>query len=212
MPSISTKLVGWDPAVPGRRVCVGTRAAYRDVTLAQLQANDQPVIAAAIRRGGNEERRNHYRSAEEATEAWMRFVAEEDADPICTTPEPTPEPSPTDHVAPGQAKKETPAPAPTPSPVCTQPPPNKRAIATIGTDAAHPTDSVGGENRAYADLAGVFELRAPPEPALEALQVHAHDHVGTLARDLGSVGAIQVAPAELHQGIRTPLGGAQGVS
>lgn len=105
-------------------------------------------------RGGNNERRNHYHSAEENSETWMRFVAEEDAEPICTTPSPSP--SSTEQVPPGHAKKQTPEPSPTPS--CTQPSPTKRAVATIGTYAAHPTDSSGG--RAYADLAGVFAKRA----------------------------------------------------
>ena len=121
----------------------------------------QPTYVEAgeiLYRGGNQSRRRHYYAAEEATEAWMRFVAEEDAEPVCTTPEPTPEPSPTEHVAPGQAKKQTPSPAPTPEPVCTQPPPTKRAIATIGSYAAHPVDSSDG--RAYADLSGVFAKAA----------------------------------------------------
>ena len=117
----------------------------------------QPTYLEAgevLYRGGNSERRDHYRSAEENSETWMRFVAEEDAEPICTTPAPAP--SPTGHTPPGQEKKQTPEPEPSPS--CTQPPPNKRAVATIGTYAAHPTDSAGG--RAYADLAGVFAKRA----------------------------------------------------
>lgn len=121
----------------------------------------QPTYLEAgeiLYRGGNQSRRRHYHAAEEASEAWMRFVAEEDAEPVCTTPEPTPVPSPTEHVPPGQAKKETPSPTPTPEPVCTQPPPNKRAVATIGTYAAHPVDSSGG--RAYADISGVFAKAA----------------------------------------------------
>ena len=132
----------------------------------------QPTYLEAgeiLYRGGNSERRNHYRSAEENSETWMRFIAEEDAAPICTTPVPsatpvpssTPVPSPTD-----KKKKTSPSPTPTvpapprptPTPSCSQPPPTKRAVATIGTYAAHPTDSSSG--RAYADLAGVFAKRA----------------------------------------------------
>ncbi|HJR46170.1 MAG TPA: hypothetical protein VJ927_11255 [Actinomycetota bacterium] len=110
-------------------------------------------------RGGNNSRRRHYHAAEEAGAAWMRFVAEDSADPICTTPTPEPQPSPTEHVPPGQAKKSPePTPAPTPSPSCTQPPPTKRAVATIGTYAAHPVNSSNGT--AYADLSGVFAKRA----------------------------------------------------
>lgn len=105
-------------------------------------------------RAGNNSRRRHYHAAEEAGMSWMRFIAEEDADPICTTPSPSP--SPTEHVPPGQAKKQTPEPAP--SPVCTQPPPNKSAIATIGTYSAHPVDRSNGV--AFADLSGVFAQRA----------------------------------------------------
>jgi hypothetical protein len=121
----------------------------------------QPTYLEAgeiLYRGGNQSRRRHYHAAEEASEAWMRFVAEEDAEPVCTTPEPTPQPTPTEHVPPGQAKKQTPSPTPTPEPVCTQPPPTKRAVATIGTYAAHPVDSSGG--RAYADISGVFAKAA----------------------------------------------------
>jgi len=124
----------------------------------------QPTYIEAgeiLYRGGNNSRRRHYHAAEEAGAGWMRFVAEEDAEPICTTPEPTPEPEPTatDHVPPGQAKKSPePTPEPTPSPTCTQPPPDRRAIATIGTYAAHPVNSSNGT--AYADLSGVFAKRA----------------------------------------------------
>ncbi|MDQ3940906.1 MAG: hypothetical protein M3238_06130 [Actinomycetota bacterium] len=119
--------------------------------------NLQPTYLEAgeiLYRGGNNSRRRHYHAAEEAGASWMRFVAEEQADPICTTPAPAP--TPTEHVPPGQQKKETPAPAPTPT--CTQPPPNRNAIATIGTYAAHPVNSSNGT--AYADLSGVFAKRA----------------------------------------------------
>ena len=120
----------------------------------------QPTYIEAgeiLYRGGNNSRRRHYHAAEEAGAGWMRFVAEEDAEPICTTPEP--DPSPTEHVPPGQAKKSPePTPEPTPSPTCTQPPPNRRAVATIGTYAAHPVNSSNGI--AYADLSGVFAKRA----------------------------------------------------
>jgi hypothetical protein len=121
----------------------------------------QPTYVEAgelLYRGGNNERRDHYRSAEENAEAWMRFVAEEDAEPVCTTTTPQPSPTPTDRVPPGQEKKMTPAPTPEPVTTCTQPPPNKRAVATIATYAAHPTDSSNG--RAYGDLAAVFAKRA----------------------------------------------------
>jgi hypothetical protein len=83
--------------------------------------NMEPAYVEAdeiLYRGGNSNRRGHYHAAEEATEAWMRLVAENNAG------------------SPG----------------------DKRAIATIGTYAAHPTD--GSNGRAYADLAGVFAKRA----------------------------------------------------
>jgi hypothetical protein len=141
----------------------------------------QPTYLEAgeiLYRGGNNERRDHYHSAEEASETWMRFVAEEDAEPVCTTPtaaqpaaaaapaaspsakdkdkKPKPTPSPSDSVTPSPSPSDSITPSPEPS--CTQPPPTKRAVATIGTYAAHPTD--GSSGRAYADLAGVFAKRA----------------------------------------------------
>ena len=117
----------------------------------------QPTYVEAgemLYRGGNQSRRRHYQAAEEPGYAWMRFITEEDAEPICTTPAPVP--SPTDHVAPGQAKKETPQPAP--SPTCEQPPPDRNAIATIGTYAAHPVDRSNGG--AFADISGVYAGQA----------------------------------------------------
>lgn len=115
----------------------------------------QPTYVEAgeiLYRAGNNSRRRHYHAAEESGASWMRFVTEEEADPICTTP--APEPTPTG--PPGQVKKSPPPPEPTPT--CTQPPPNKNAIATIGTYAAHPVNSSNGT--AYADLSGVFAKRA----------------------------------------------------
>ncbi|MGH2807520.1 MAG: hypothetical protein ACRDKT_09600, partial [Actinomycetota bacterium] len=110
----------------------------------------QPAYLEAgeiLYRGGNGSRRRHYHAAEESGYSWMRFVTEQDAEPVCTTPAPVPSPT---HVPPGQDKKQP--------PVCTTPPPDRNAIATIGTYAAHPTASAGG--RAYADLAGVYAKRA----------------------------------------------------
>lgn len=117
----------------------------------------QPTYLEAgeiLYRGGNNSRRRHYHAAEEAGVSWMRFVAEKDAEPICTTPEP--EPTPTEFVPPGQAKKQTPA--PTPSPSCTQAPSERNAIATIGTYAAHPVNRSDGIGQ--SDLAGHFAAAA----------------------------------------------------
>jgi hypothetical protein len=117
--------------------------------------NMQPTFAEAgeiLYRGGNNSRRGHYHAAEEAGYSWMRFVAEEQAEPVCTTPPPAPSPT----GPPGQNKKQTPA--PTPTPTCTTPPPTRNAVATIGTYAAHPVNSSGGT--AYADLSGVYAKRA----------------------------------------------------
>lgn len=61
------------------------------------------------------------------------------------------------------------------------------------------------------DQTDIFELRAPPEPALQALHVHRHDHVGTLSCHLRPVGAIEEGSTELHQGISTALRGRPGV-
>lgn len=150
--------------------------AIREAVYGAIDSMQPAYIEAGeiLYRAGNNSRRRHYHAAEEATNAWMRFVAEQDADPICITPAPeptaTPEPVATPdegHVPPGQAKKSpTPSPTPTieptltpqPSPSCTQPPPDKRGIATIGTYAAHPVNSSNGI--AYADIAGVFAKRA----------------------------------------------------
>ncbi|HWL66737.1 MAG TPA: hypothetical protein VNP73_12240 [Actinomycetota bacterium] len=118
----------------------------------------QPTYVEAseiLYRAGNNSRRRHYHAAEEAGYAWMRFVAEEDAEPVCTTPPPSPAPSPT---KPKGKPSPSPTATPTPTPSCTQPPPNKRAVATIGTYAAHPTDGSGG--RAYGDLSAVYAKRA----------------------------------------------------
>ena len=49
----------------------------------------QPTYVEAgeiLYRAGNNNRRGHYHAAEEAGYAWMRFVAEDDAEPVCTTP------------------------------------------------------------------------------------------------------------------------------
>ena len=116
----------------------------------------QPTFVEAgeiLYRGGNKSRRRHYHAAQEAGYSWMRFVTEQESEPVCTTPAPAPSPT---GLPPGQEKKQTPAPAP--SPTCTQPPPDRNAIATIGTYAAHPVDSSNG--RAYADLSGVYAKRA----------------------------------------------------
>ena len=146
----------------------------------------QPAYVEAgevLYRGGNSNRRDHYHAAEEATETWMRFVAEEDSDPVCTTPEVTesvtasaapedgeegkgkgkdkkPKPTPSPSESPDPSPTPEPSDTPTPEPTCTQPPPNKRSVATIGTYAAHPVDSLGEARKAYADLSGVFATRA----------------------------------------------------
>jgi hypothetical protein len=116
----------------------------------------QPTFVEAgeiLYRAGNNSRRGHYHAAEEAGYSWMRFVAEDDAEPVCTTPAPSP--SPTKPKAGGNPHN---TPAPAPSPTCTTPPPTRRAVATIGTYAAHPVNSAGGT--AYADLSGVYAKRA----------------------------------------------------
>ncbi|HYI44331.1 MAG TPA: hypothetical protein VE174_02565 [Actinomycetota bacterium] len=112
-------------------------------------------------RGGNNHRRGHYRAAEEAGETWMRFVSETPAPPICTTPSPTPTPTPSPTKTKGPKRPgstPTPTPPPSPTPICTPQPNTKGVVATIGTYAAHPTNSAGGTG--YADLAGVFAKRA----------------------------------------------------
>lgn len=117
--------------------------------------NMQPTFVEAdeiLYRSGNKSRRRHYHAAEESGYAWMRFVAEKEADEVCTL---IPAPTPTSHVPPGQDKK---TPAPTPSTSCTTPPPTRNAIATIGTYAAHPVNKSNGV--AYADLSGVFAKSA----------------------------------------------------
>lgn len=126
----------------------------------------QPTYIEAgeiLYRGGNQSRRKHYHAAEESTQSWLRFVAEKEADPICTTPTPPPAPSPSPSpTKPKKRGKPTPTPTPsptaTPTPVCTTPPPNRNAIATIGTYAAHPVNSSNGT--AYADIAAVYAKRA----------------------------------------------------
>ena len=97
--------------------------AIREAVYGAIDSMEPAFIEAGevLYRGGNNNRRGHYHAAEEATEAWMRFVAEN--------------------------ASGTPA------------PPGKRTVATIGTYAAHPVDSVD-EGRGYADLAGVFAARA----------------------------------------------------
>jgi hypothetical protein len=129
--------------------------AIRQAVYGAIDAMQPTYLEAGelLYRGGNGNRRGHYHAAEEAGYSWMRFVTEEDAEPICTTPAPAPWPT---DLPPGQDKKQTPPPAP--SPTCTQPPPDRNAIATIGTYSAHPTDS--SNDRAYADLAGVYAKRA----------------------------------------------------
>ena len=128
--------------------------AIREATYGAIDSMQPTFMESSeiLFRGGNNSRRRHYHAAEEAGVSWMRFVAEEEAEPICTTPAPAPTPT----GAPGQVKKSPPPPEPTPT--CTQPPPNRNAIATIGTYAAHPVNSSDGT--AYADLSGVFAKRA----------------------------------------------------
>ena len=123
----------------------------------------QPAYIEAgeiLYRGGSNSRRRHYHAAEEQGLAWMRFVAERQLEPVCTTPAPDPSPStsPTGKPKGKPSPSPSPTPTPTPTPSCTTPPSEKNVIATVGTYAAHPTNSSNGI--AYADIAGVFAKAA----------------------------------------------------
>jgi hypothetical protein len=129
-------------------------------SVTQSLASMEPAVLEAgeiILRARNGERRDYYRSAEDDTLSWFRLIEADNqpSEETCTTPSPSPEPSPTRRIPPGQAKKMTPSPAPVPSPVC-EPGSPGRAIATVGSYAAHPVteDESGGEGD--ADFAGVF--------------------------------------------------------
>jgi hypothetical protein len=155
-----------------------TEDAIRSAVYAAIDSMKPAFVEGGeiLYRDGNNNRRGHYWGAEEAGESWMRFVSETPSEPVCTTPAPTPKATatPTPTPSPSQPKKtprppkvtpsptptasSSPSPDPTPTPVCTTPPPQKNAIATVGTYAAHPTDHSNG--RLYADLAAVFATRA----------------------------------------------------
>jgi hypothetical protein len=161
--------------------------AIREAVFGAIDSMQPTFVEASeiLYRGGNNSRRGHYHAAEEAGYSWMRFVTEAEADPICTTPAPAPWPT---DLPPGQDKKN---PSPAPTPTCTQPPPNRNAIATIGTYAAHPTS--GSDGRAYADLAGVYAKRAEERFGGVGLyfqtgfgNISAHGGRAELARDLVS--------------------------
>jgi hypothetical protein len=100
-------------------------------------------------RAHNSERRDTYRSAEEASISWVRAVAASSTPPapVAATTETTP--------AKGGGKKST----PTPTPTETTAPEGPRVIATLGAFAAHPVTAGTNGGVAHPDWVGLFNKR-----------------------------------------------------
>jgi len=107
-------------------------------------------------RAHNSERRDTYRSAEEASMSWLRAVAVEQTAPAPaeTTAAPSAGPGRSDE-APG--KKTTPSPSP--SPTQTTAPAGPRVIGTLGAYAAHPVTYGTNGGVAHPDWLGLYNKR-----------------------------------------------------
>ncbi len=112
------------------------KQAVMTMEAATLEAGEQEA------RAFNSERRDTYRSAEEAQISWVRAVALPDA----------PAPVPAGDNGNGNNKGKGNDPAPTP-------PGQPRVIATLGAYAAHPTSKGTNGGIAHADWPGLFEKR-----------------------------------------------------
>lgn len=122
-------------------------------------------------RGHNSERRDTYRSAEEASMSWVRAVAVEQEAPVpapaetTVTASPTTEPSPgpgRSDEAPGKKTEPSPAASPSPSPTATTTPTvtsGPRVIATLGAFAAHPVTYGTNGGVAHPDWVGLYNKR-----------------------------------------------------
>ena len=143
-------------------------------------------------RAHNSERRDTYRSAEEAAISWVRAVAVEQTAPapVQTTAEttaasPTAGPGRSDE-APGKPGKDATA-APSPSPTETTAPAGPRVIATLGASAAHPPSVGTNGGVAHPDWPGLFEKRL--EERFGGIGLHFMTGLGNLsARDGKNMG------------------------
>jgi hypothetical protein len=117
------------------------KQAVLSMEAATLEAGEQEA------RAHNSERRDTYRSAEEASISWVRAVAASSTPPapVAAASEP----------APGKGKK----PAPTPAPTETTAPDGPRVIATLGAFAAHPVTAGTNGGVAHPDWVGLFNQR-----------------------------------------------------
>ena len=124
-------------------------------------------------RAFNSERRDTYRSAEEAQISWLRAVAVEDEAPVVASTETSPAPGRSD-AAPGK-----PSPSPSPEPA----PEGPRVIATLGAYAAHPTSVGTNKGVAHPDWPGLFEKRL--EERFGGIGLHFMTGLGNLSNSGG---------------------------
>ena len=122
------------------------KQAVMTMEAATLEAGEQEA------RAHNRERRDTYRSAEEAQISWLRAVAVSDAPPPAPVESSTPAPGRSDE-APGKKASPSPSPAPT---ATTEGP---RVIATLGAFAAHPVTYGTHDGVAHPDWVGLFNSR-----------------------------------------------------
>ncbi len=124
------------------------KQAVMSMEAATLEAGEEEA------RGHNSERRDTYRSAEEASLSWVRAVAVNATPPAAEAPA-----AATTHDAaqePGKAKKDKDQPTPTPTATQTATPTPPRVIATLGAFAAHPVTYGTNDGVAHPDWLGLF--------------------------------------------------------
>ena len=161
------------------------KQAVLEMEAATLETGEQEA------RAFNSERRDTYRSAEEAQISWLRAVAVDSAAPAPVAPaqeaSPAAGPGRSDE-APGKKKDPSPVPSPTET---TAAPPAPRVIATLGAYAAHPTSVGNNDGVAHPDWPGLFEKRL--EERFGGIGLHFMTGLGNLSNSGGPVIGTQLA-------------------